>query len=274
MNVPMSTFFLFDGALLHGTALHERILEEPEIRLLYDDQSPQAARIGPLLLPACREVAQMISQLATSNSELVFGYNLLRGPAHLDQIQQHLQQLRFIHALSGKRYYFRFADGRAFATVWQALSIDQRHAMLGPVKEWYHYDPAGRECCGRADPQRSTSPASALPLQLQPDQWHQVLNATRVGELFVATLNVNYGPPAQGTRAQRYAWTTQIHERLQQLRVDKPPVRIAATWVVWQTAGSVLGEELFVAALKEANNSGDISGVLAFGHLSSTSRRS
>lgn len=273
MNIPMSTFFLFDGALLHGTALHDHILKEPEIRLLYDDESPQAARIGPLLLPARREVAQMISQLATSNSDVVFGYSLLRGPARLDQIHQHLQKLRFIHAVSGKRYYFRFADGRAFANVWQTLSIEQRQAMLGPVQEWHHYDPAGRECCGRADPLQSTSPANGLPLQLQPDQWHQVLNATRVGELFLETSNVNYGPPTQGTRTQRYAWTTQIHERLQQLRVQDTRVRIAATLVVWQTAGYVLGEELFEAALKKANSSGDISGVLAFSHLSPALRR-
>jgi len=273
MNVPMSTFFLFDGALLHGTALHDHILEEPEIRLLYEDEGPQAARIGPLLLPARREVAQMTSQLAKSNSDIVFGYSLLRGPAHLGQIQQHLQQLRFIHAVSGKRYYFRFADGRAFATVWQTLSMEQRQAMLGPVQEWHHHDPAGRECCSRTDPRQSTSSANALPLQLQPEQWHQVLNATRVGELFLATSNVNYGPPAQGTRAQRYAWTTQIHERLQQLRVHETPVRIAATLVVWQTAGYVLGEELFEAALKEANSSGDVSGVLALSHLSSASSR-
>ena len=201
MKVPIRTFFLFDGALLHDTALHDHILQEPEIRLLYEDQGPLAARVGPLLLLARQEVAEMISQLATSNSELVFGYNLLRSAACLDQIEQHLQQLRFIHAVSGKRYYFRFADGRAFANVWRALSLEQRQAMMGPVQEWHHYDPAGTQCCGRTAPQQSTSPASALPLQLQPDQWHQVLNATRVGELFLATSKVNYGPPAQGTRA-------------------------------------------------------------------------
>ncbi|WP_313700848.1 DUF4123 domain-containing protein [Achromobacter sp.] len=264
----MHTFFLFDGALLHDTALHELLLKDPEIRLLYEDESPQAARIGPMLLPARQEVARMISQLATDNSELVFGYSLLRSTVRLDQIQQHLQQLRFIHAVSGKRYYFRFADGRAFANVWRTLSTDQRQAILGPVQQWHHYDPAGRQCCGRTAPQQSTSPASALPLQLRPDQWHQVLNATRVGELFLATSKVKYGPPAQGTRAQRYAWTTQIHDRLQQLRIRDTPVRIAATLVVWQTAGFVFGEEVFEAALKKASGSGDISGVLALGGLS------
>lgn len=269
MSVPMHTFFLFDGALLHDTALHDHLLKALENRLLYEDESPQAARIGPLLLPARPEVTRMISEQATSHSELLFGYSVLRSAACLDQIQQHLQQLRFIHTVSGKRYYFRFADGRAFANVWQTLSLEQRQAMLGPVQQWHHHDPAGRQCCGRTAPRQSTRPASALPLQLQPDQWHQVLNATRAGELFLATSKVNYGPPAQGTRAQRYAWTTQIHEELQRLRIQDTPVRIAATLVVWQTAGYVLGEEVFEAALKKANHSGDISGVLALGHLSS-----
>lgn len=274
MSAPIRTFSLFDGALLHGTTLLERLLEEPEIRLLYEDESPEAARIGPLLLPAHRDVSQMISELATTHSEVAFGYSMLRSAAHLDRLHQHLQQLRFIHAASGKRYYFRFADGRAFSNVWQTLSMEQRHATLGPVQEWHYFDPAGRESCSRTDPSHLTGSATALPLYLQPEQWHQILDATRVGELYLATFNMNHGPPAQGSRAQRYAWTTRIHERLRKLQVRETPVRIAATLVVWQTAGNVLGDELFEAALKRANTSGEIGEILTFSHLSSAARRS
>ena len=49
-------------------------------------------------------------------------------------------------------------------------------------------------------------------------------------------------------------------------------MRVAATLVVLQTAGYVLDEEVFEAALKKAKGSGDISGVLALGHLSAAQR--
>lgn len=269
MSIPMATFTLLDGALLHGTTFHGRVLGEPGIRLLYEDKGPQAARMGPLLLPERQEISRQVNRLARIHSDMVFAYSLLRAPVSPEQILEHLQRLRFVHASGGKRYYFRFADGRAFASVWRTLSVEQRSAALGPVQGWHHYDPAGRQCCARTSPLPSTSPANILPLQLQPRQWHQVLNATRVAELFFATSNMNNdGPPAQGSRAQRYAWTTQIHERLERLQLRETSVRIAATRVVWQTAGYVLGDEQFEIALKEANCNGDISGILVFGHLS------
>lgn len=142
------------------------------------------------------------------------------------------------------------------------------------MQEWHYHDPFGNQCCARTDKAWShkSNPADILPLRLQPKRWHQVLNDTRIAELFLATSNVNYGPRAQGSRAQRYAWTTQIHERFGQLRVDQTPVRIAATLVVWQTAARVLHEELFEAALKKANSSGDISGILEFSSLVSSLR--
>lgn len=270
MSIPTHSYFLFDGALLHDIALRDGILQAPNIRLLYEDEGPQAARVGPLLLPARQSVAQRMNQLSAGNPDVVFGYGVLRGSASMEQVLHHLDQLRFIHASSGKRYYFRFADGRAFSNIWQTLSPEQRQAVLGPLKEWHHHDMAGRQRCARQDPVRSARPGDSMPLQLQPEQWHRMLNATRVGELFLAASNVNHRVPAQGTNGQRFDWTAQLHERLQRLQVHDTAVRTSAVLVVWQTAAQVLHDDRFEAALRQANRSGNVSGILAFSPISST----
>lgn len=270
MILPTHNYFLFDGALLHDIAHRDRILEEPGIRLLYEDEGPQAARVGPMLLPACQSVAQLMNQLSASNPDVMFGYGVLRVSAPMAQLLQHLRHLRFIHASNGKRYYFRFADGRAFSNVWQTLSPEQRQAVLGPVQEWHHHDTAGRECCVRQDPRGAASSGDSLPLQLRPEQWHRMLNATRVGELFLSASNINHRPRRQGTNLQRYVWTAQIQERLQRLRVHNPAVRTAAVLVVWQTAAQVLHDDRFEAVLREADRTGDVSCILALIPVSPT----
>lgn len=269
MSIALNSYFLFDGALLHDSALQSFLFEAPEICELYEDEGPLAARVGPLLLPANREVAREINRLAPGHSDMAFGYSLLRSPARLEQVSRHLRHLRFVQDAGERRYYFRFADGRAFANVWQALCQEQRQAVLGPVREWHYHDIVGRALCARAESLSPSNHASVLPLRLQPEQWHRVLSATRVGELFLAASQIDHGLPVRGTHVQRYAWTTQVHERLQQLRVHDMSVRVAAVLVVWQTAARVLRQDLFEAALKEANGSGDIDRVLAFGHSKS-----
>ncbi|EHK63040.1 hypothetical protein KYC_27588 [Achromobacter arsenitoxydans SY8] len=268
----LSTFMLLDGALLHGTSIHDRALERPEIRLLYEDQGPLAARVGPLLLPEHQEISLWLNQLASTRQDVAFAYSLLRTPSGIGQVLEHLQRLRFIHARSGKRYYFRFADGRAFANVWEALSIAQRDAVLGPVQAWHHHDAAGKERCVRTSGIPQASIDDALPLQLEPKQWHQVLRTARISDLFHAASNLDYGPQAQGSHAQRYAWTVQIHDRLQRLQIVEPAVQVAATRVVWRTAGRLLGDQVFEAALKKADSGVDIRSVFAFGQTTSFPR--
>lgn len=270
MSICTHSYLLFDGALLHDIALRDRILEAPDIRLLYEDEGPQAARVGPLLLPAYQSVVRLMNQLSAGNPEVMFGYGVLRGSVPMEQVLQHLRQLRFIHASSGKRYYFRFADGRAFSNVWQTLSSEQRRAVLGPVQAWHHHDMAGRECCARQDPVRSAHSGDSLPLHLQSEQWHRMLKASRVGELFLAASRANHRIPAQGTGGQRLDWAAQVHERLQRLQMHDVAVKISAVLVVWQTAAQVLHDDRFEAALRQASRSGDVSGILAFGPASST----
>lgn len=80
-HIPISTFFLFDGALLHSTAIHARLPEDTATRFLYEEGGLQAAHIGPLLLPAHPDLSQLVSQLAQSNPGVAFAFSVLRGPS-------------------------------------------------------------------------------------------------------------------------------------------------------------------------------------------------
>lgn len=259
------TLFLFDGALLQGSPFLASLLEHPGLGRLYEEEGEQAAQVGPLLLPAESKVHHWVSQLAQQNIDFAYGFNILRSPARAEIILDHLRGLRFISAGNKRHYYFRFADGRAFATVWATLTPQQRQSVLGPLQEWHHHDHAGVARCARPSQEHPPGP-SAESLELLPNQWHQVLAATRIAELFHATSKINYGPPAQGSHAERYAWTVRAVAMFQRLKADAVPVRMATTLAVWQTAARVLDEESFEHAVRQAQATGDIRGILSFGH--------
>ncbi|NBA97761.1 DUF4123 domain-containing protein [Pseudomonas sp. R5(2019)] len=262
-----TAYYLIDGALLLGTPHHRWLLEQPELQRLYQDEGDMAANAGPLLLPSSTSVRAWTGTLAQGNPDAIFACNAFRSEAPLDMLLAHLKALRFLHTNGGRRYYFRYADGRAFASVWHTLTAEQRQATLGPIPAWHHYDAFGTECCAGPVQSDACTPPTALPLHLRPEQWHQVLEAGRLGERVNAAAALQVGPPPQGTRAQRYTWAAETDRWLKRLGVDALPVQVAATLVVWQTAGLVLRAEQFAAALRKAQVSGDLDGVLAFSQL-------
>ncbi|WP_133116813.1 hypothetical protein [Paraburkholderia acidicola] len=70
-------FFLFDGALLHGTPQHAWLLEQPWTIGLYDDLGEQARAAGPLLLPASVDKGELAQALAASGGSQRFACSRL-----------------------------------------------------------------------------------------------------------------------------------------------------------------------------------------------------
>src|SRR5690606_4467351 len=64
-----------------------------------------------------------------------YGVSFLLTQVPIDVLSLHLQRLRKVFA-GQKRYYLRYADGRAFSDLWGVLDQGQRTAMLGPVEAW------------------------------------------------------------------------------------------------------------------------------------------
>ncbi|MFC5697760.1 DUF4123 domain-containing protein [Pseudomonas sp. GCM10022186] len=258
------TYYLFDGALLLGTPQLPWLLEQPGRHRLYEDLGEQAANVGPWLPPATAPLHEFTRGLLSSALDQRFACSGLVCQAPLPELLEHLRALRYLEARNGQRYYFRYADGRAFSDVWQALTPGQQDATLGPIEAWHHSDRSGLRSV-RAQP-RPTAEAS-LPLQLHPRQWHELIESGRIGELFDAACRADQSLPPQGQARQRYTWTQQTYAWLHRLKVDALSVQVAAILVIWRTAGLLLKEEQFEAALRRAQRTGDISHVLAFASL-------
>ncbi|CAD5108262.1 DUF4123 domain-containing protein [Zestomonas carbonaria] len=261
------SFFLFDGALLHASPEHAWLLEQEDTLHLYDDLGEQAIAVGPLLLPATPATGKIAQAMATSTEPMQFAISRLTGRLSTDRLDRHLRRLRYLETDNAQRYYFRYADGRAFEAVWRTLEPEQQAALLGPIISWEHIGRDGR-LHKRVPPSLRQDQAPApLPLRLQPRQWHLALEAGRIGELFDSTLHANARPAYQGDPEQWYAWTEQTYHWLRRLGIDKPPVRLAANRVMWQTAGLVYRHTQFEQALIDAQRSDDTSHLLDYGEL-------
>ncbi len=259
-------YFLFDGALLHGTPEHAWLLEQKSARCLYDDMGDEAKRVGPLLIQATPDSGDLAQCLALGDSALQFASSRLICHQPTSLLDQHLRQLRYLQAGEDQRYYFRFADSRAFHAVWATLDADQQAATLGPIESWEYIHRNGTtiKISAAQNPRGTSMPQ--LPLALAPTQWHQVLDAARIGELLDATQEA-LAPQPPGQLAQRHTWTTQTIDWLRRLHIQHPPLLLAANQVMWQTEGLVFKQAVFEAALRDAQRSGNLAQVLSFGKL-------
>ncbi|NBA95429.1 DUF4123 domain-containing protein [Pseudomonas sp. R5(2019)] len=273
MNIPANTqrYYLFDGALLNSTA-PSWLLEQPGLYRLYDDLGEQAASVGPWLLPTTDPVNEYTRTLLTSGTEQRFACSGLTCRAPLPALLEHLRALRYLQSGGTQRYYFRYADGRAFSDLWRTLTPAQRRATLGPINTWNHLDLTGNVHKALAPHPDEVAAEVSLPLRLQPQQWHQLIENGRIGELFDATAQIDDGLPPHGQPHERYHWTCQTYAWLRRMGVESVPVQVAANRVIWQTAGLLLKQEQFQSALLQAQRSGDISRVLEFAQIG-TGRR-
>lgn len=258
-------FFLFDGALLHGTPQQVWLLEQPWTVRLYDDLGEQAKLVGPLLLPASVDKGELAQALATSDSPRRFACSRLTCSQSPDVLEKHLRDLRHLLAGEAQRYYFRYADGRALSAVWSTLTPEQQLAAMGPISLWEYIDHGGELTALTPPAIAPDQDVARLPLRLEPAQWHQVLEAGRIGELFESTEQLLSPDVETHTLAQRHEWTRQTWHWLRSLNIEPGPLYAAANLAVWQAAGKIKGDPAFEAALLEVQNGGDMARILAFG---------
>ncbi|PCE27319.1 hypothetical protein BWP39_02145 [Paraburkholderia acidicola] len=164
-----------------------------------------------------------------------------------------------------QRYYFRYGDGRAFAAVWSTLKPEQQLSVLGPISLWEYAD-HGEELTAITPPAISPDQdLPGLPLRLAPAQWHQVLEAGRIGELFESTEQLLSPDAEDHSLARRHEWTTHTWHWLRSLNIEPGPLHAAVNLAMWQTAGAIKDVPAFEAALRESQNDGDLTRIVTFG---------
>ena len=262
MNRPVE-WALFDGALLHGTSEHERLMAHEDMQAIYGDLGDEAASVGPLLLPACALVVEILQGLTGAKR---FACAKLVCDRPVEALTGHLRALRRLHS-GESAFYFRYADHRALGAVIAVLDREELRTLLGPIEAWHYLARDGRATALHAS-QAAEGPPSP-PLHLEPCQWHAVLEAGRIGELYDATAAWadEAHPPCHGDEPQRYAWTAQAYHLLNRLRITDAPIRTAANLVTWQSAGRLLKDAVFGYTLREVQGGDSIERVFEFGQL-------
>lgn len=252
---------LFDGALLHGTRAHARLMADEHRRALYDDLGSEAEPVGPLLLPASGTVVDILRELV-GVQRFACAKLISSQPVHI--VVEHLRTIRELHA-GESAYYFRYADHRALTAVASVLSAEERGALLGPIDAWHYVARDGTVTALRRT--LEVENPVALPLQLRPHQWHGVLEAGRIGELYDATerLAQEASPPCRGDDSQRYAWTERAYGLLHRFRIDDVQLRVVANMVIWQSAGRLLEDAVFQYTLREVQGGDSLNRVFDFG---------
>lgn len=267
-KVPRSGgYFLFDGALLLDTPVHAELFAQPHAVKLYADLGESAAAVGPLLIPATSAVGALAQTLATGESAQRFASSRLICPRGIDVLAAHLHRLRYLHGqqIDSPRYYFRYADSRGFAALWNTLPPEQQTGVLGPVESWEWLDPSGRFIMARHAPNAA---GDLLPLRLQPAQWNQLLEPARIGELLAMTMQAMPHLARRGLLGQHYAWTRSAYRWLHRHRFDEPALQVVVNAAVWQTDGAVIDQPVFEGFVRDAKRRDQIEDILqfSFGH--------
>jgi hypothetical protein len=252
-------YFLFEGGALRGSVHHAWLLEQPQTQRIFADLDEEAAAVGPLLLPASSAAEALVQRLRAEPGPQRFACSQLDCQAPVLMLVEHLQQVRYLFAgtTNRQRYLFRYVDGRAFNAVWQALDSYQRDCLLGPITAWESLDHT-RPVCRTG---QGVAPELFVELLLQPAQWHQVLEADRIGGLHEAAKRLadelDVGQPIAD-----YGLTTEAYCWLRGRRITDTSVQVVVTAAAWRLGLAVFEARGFEAAVEAAQSLGDTTALL------------
>src|SRR5690606_13567274 len=162
-------FVLFDSALVPSERIESIINDGYPGRCLYGDLGEEAKRVSPWLLPLSPPAEELGREMRESGTH-AYGVSFLLTPVPIDVLSLHLQRLRKVFA-GQKRYYLRYADGRAFSDLWRVLDQGQRTAMLGPVEAWKAHPSREPFQRGTKSDTELFSHEDGLPLRLSTQQF-------------------------------------------------------------------------------------------------------
>lgn len=175
-RAPME-FILLDSAIVPLDRIMSVIDDGHSGHCLYADLGDEARLISPWLLESSSPAETLVRDMRDSKRH-THGVARLAAPTSIDVVVLHLHQLRTLLA-DRKRYYLRYADGRALSDLWGVLDSTQRQALLGPIDTW--------EACATDEPcrylvsyeSRSRAEAVSMSLRLSSHQFGELLQAQR-----------------------------------------------------------------------------------------------
>lgn len=240
-------YIVFDGAQLESAEI-AYLRERDDCHALYADMGDEAAAVGPWLAPAKGEIDALAAAVEASRPRR-YGIIRLLGDVDSVRLTGHLSRLRYLYGDDEQRYFFRFADSRAFDNVWRALDPAQKAGLFGPVVEWAYTNRSGRHTVRTApdgiEPQQP-------PWRLTEAQFNTVLDLSWPDQLLAATLERELDLMVLHREVEYYAWTQRTCELARTLAIDSHPLHLAMNTAVLRTAGHAFDDPAFKAAVAKA----------------------
>ncbi|QCO67877.1 DUF4123 domain-containing protein [Luteimonas yindakuii] len=253
-------FALFDAAIVPLNDILAVVNDGVSDCCLYAASGEEASRVSPWLLADAAQTRALMDTMR-GNPRYAAGATWLGTDVAFDTMARHLRNLGQIHA-NGKRYYLRYADGRAWADTWSVLGPDQRQAVLGPVKEW---DSHAIERCAFRSPS-GVDAAASLPLRLTRVQWTNLLRAQRDTHRCIEWLSRQAALASSYSGADLLALARRTGEWLQQLGPLGPEVMRAAGIAALRSGGRVFEEgDAFSQAVRRSSTPSDYEALRSWG---------
>ena len=179
-EVTQHRFVLFDAAIVPIESIRSLVDDGVCARCLYEQWGAGAERVSPWVLadgPGVRELAQDMRASRTH----AFGVSSLMSRVPMDELAEHLMRLQYLFC-GHDRYFLRYADGRAFADLWEVLRPEQRTCLLGPVQRWNARACAPRDYMSGESEDRlfGSGEGQRPPLRLMRAQFGRLIRAQRI----------------------------------------------------------------------------------------------
>ncbi|MGV2290594.1 DUF4123 domain-containing protein [Trinickia sp. YCB016] len=136
----MNEIILLDAAIWREADELEKLMRTAYAVALYADlPSAEASLFGPWLLNAA-DFDAIVPIEGPLPLPWRYAVSRLSTQASLDELVAHFESQRSIAMSAGDRYYLRFADTRALATLERVLTPEQVRRLKGPVAQWRYTD--------------------------------------------------------------------------------------------------------------------------------------
>jgi hypothetical protein len=136
----MNEFVLVDAAVWRGLSQFDDPICTTSAVSLYADLPSRDARLfGPWLFEAAAFDA-IVPNDAPPALPWRYGISRLTTKVSLADLAAHFESQRSLAMAAGDRYYLRYADTRALATLERVLTPSQMAQLKGPVVHWRYLD--------------------------------------------------------------------------------------------------------------------------------------
>jgi len=250
-----TTCLLMDAAIWNAHPRFDDLVRTPQANALYGDlPSPEAARLGPWLLDAEAAEAILADDEDAPGLPWRYGVSRLTTEGNLASLVQHLEGQRSLGMADGQRYYLRFADTRALATLERVLTPAQVLQLKGPVTTWRYTDRFGQ-----ASEFGAGVPAQAGRqdmLVLADEQAAQLLELQLAGTLADDIEAASGGELAPHLDAEDYRHVEACAAFVLEHGIDPFEVQRHLATVAVKTGGKLLSEPRFLEEVQTLRPSG------------------